>query len=196
MVAFFFNIFVVFLKIIIILTPLLISIAYFTLDEKRIMDSDFKFLQPFTKKFNSFIKENIFPRASLENIFLLSGLYCFFLSIVCWSLISVSRASSNEDFFFIYFLFINLFSFATHLYSCWAYVHSRPRFLLCLKLASVNIYWFSKDFVLFLGMLTFREPTLAESFLVIFSIWHYLCFQYKLYSVNPSILYPAKIVEK
>ena len=89
------------LKILAIVVPLLISVAYFTIAERKIMGSIHRrrgpnvigflgLLQPLADGLNLFAKETIFPSNSNILIFLLAPMLSFILSLIGWSVIPFS----------------------------------------------------------------------------------------------------------
>lgn len=90
------------LKILAIVVPLLISVAYFTIAERKLMGSIQRrrgpnvigflgLLQPLADGLKLFVKETVFPSNSNLYIFLLSPLLSFILSLVGWSVIPLSE---------------------------------------------------------------------------------------------------------
>jgi NADH-quinone oxidoreductase subunit H len=86
------------LKILIIVVPLLISVAYFTLAERKIMGSIQRrrgpnvvgylgLLQPLADGLKLFVKETILPTSANTGIFLLAPLLTFILSLMGWAVI-------------------------------------------------------------------------------------------------------------
>ena len=86
------------LKIVFLILPLLISIAYFTLIERKILSSIqrrkgpnvvgiFGLLQPLADGLKLFTKETILPSNSDIILFILSPILTFFLSLVSWVVI-------------------------------------------------------------------------------------------------------------
>ena len=86
------------LKILSIVVPLLISVAYFTLAERKIMGTIQRrrgpnvigylgLLQPLADGLKLFAKETIFPSAANIGIFLLAPLLTFILSLMGWAVI-------------------------------------------------------------------------------------------------------------
>jgi len=89
------------LKILAIVVPLLISVAYFTIAERKIMGSIHRrrgpnvigflgLLQPLADGLKLFAKETIFPSNSNIIIFLLAPMLSFILSLMGWSVIPFS----------------------------------------------------------------------------------------------------------
>jgi len=93
-----FTSFVYIIKILIVIVPLLISVAYFTLVERKVMGSIQRrrgpnvvgylgLLQPLADGLKLFVKETILPTAANTRIFLLSPLLTFILSLMGWGVI-------------------------------------------------------------------------------------------------------------
>ena len=81
------------LKIILLILPLLIAVAYFTLAERKILSSiqrrkgpnvvgTFGLLQPLADGLKLFVKETIFPSNSNIIIFLIAPMLTFILSLI------------------------------------------------------------------------------------------------------------------
>jgi len=92
------TIFILILKILIIIVPLLLSVAYFTLAERKIMGSIQRrrgpnvvgylgLLQPLADGLKLFVKETILPTSANQGIFLLAPFLTFLLSLMGWAII-------------------------------------------------------------------------------------------------------------
>jgi len=90
------------LKILVIVIPLLISVAYFTIAERKIMGSIQRrrgpnvigflgLLQPLADGLKLFAKETILPSNSSITIFLFAPILTFILSLIGWSVIPFSE---------------------------------------------------------------------------------------------------------
>ena len=90
------------LKILIIIIPLLISVAYFTLAERKILGAIqrrrgpnvvgvFGLLQPLSDGFKLLVKELILPSSSNKLIFIISPLLTFFISMLGWAVIPYDK---------------------------------------------------------------------------------------------------------
>merc|ERR1712048_1035571 len=90
------------IKLITIVIPLLISVAYFTLVERKLMGSIQRrkgpnvigflgLLQPLADGLKLFIKETILPSNSNVYMFLLAPIISFVLSLIGWSVIPLSK---------------------------------------------------------------------------------------------------------
>ena len=95
------NIFLLIFKIVIIIIPLLISVAYFTIAERKIMGGIqmrrgpnivgyIGLLQPLSDGLKLFAKEIIFPNSTDEFIFFIAPLMALILSILGWGVIPFS----------------------------------------------------------------------------------------------------------
>merc|ERR1712038_1791861 len=96
------------IKLITIVIPLLISVAYFTLAERKIMGSIQRrrgpnvigylgLLQPLADGLKLFVKETILPSNSNIYIFILAPLLTFILSLIGWSVIPISETIVISD---------------------------------------------------------------------------------------------------
>jgi NADH-quinone oxidoreductase subunit H len=92
------------LKILIIVVPLLISVAYFTLAERKILGAIqrrrgpnvigiYGLLQPLSDGFKLLVKETVLPSSSNKFIFIISPLITFILSLVGWAIIPYDKYS-------------------------------------------------------------------------------------------------------
>ena len=107
-----------FLKILVIIVPLLISVAFFTIAERKIMGSIqmrrgpniigfIGLLQPLADGAKLFTKETIIPSSSNEQLFFLAPFMALFLSLVGWVVIPFSEGLFLCDFNLgILFLFV------------------------------------------------------------------------------------------
>lgn len=97
-----------FIKILIIIVPLLLSVAYFTLAERKIMGSIqrrrgpnvvgvYGLLQPLADGFKLLVKETILPSSSNKFIFLLAPVLTFLLSLMGWAVIPYNSTGVLAD---------------------------------------------------------------------------------------------------
>ena len=106
------------LKILIIIIPLLISVAYFTLAERKLMGSVQRrkgpnvvgflgLLQALADGLKLFSKETILPSSSNIIIFISAPFLSFFLSLISWSVIPFSETAVLVDLNFgVIYLFL------------------------------------------------------------------------------------------
>jgi len=96
------------LKILGIVIPLLISVAYFTIAERKFMGSIQRrrgpnvigfvgLLQPLADGLKLFVKETILPSNSNVYVFLLAPLITFILSLIGWSVIPLTKTVVISD---------------------------------------------------------------------------------------------------
>lgn len=96
------------IKILIIIVPLLIAIAYLTLAERKILGSIqlrkgpnivgvFGLLQPIADGLKLFSKETILPTQANLGIFILAPILAFFLALLSWAVIPYSRGAVVAD---------------------------------------------------------------------------------------------------
>ena len=96
------------LKILAIVVPLLISVAYFTIAERKFMGSIQRrkgpnvigflgLLQPLADGLKLFVKETILPSSSNVYIFLLAPIITFILSLIGWAVIPLSESIVISD---------------------------------------------------------------------------------------------------
>jgi NADH-quinone oxidoreductase subunit H len=103
-----FFIVIVILKILAVIIPLLISVAYFTLAERKIMGSIqrrkgpnvigwFGLLQPLADGLKLFVKETILPSNSDLVVFVSAPIITFVLSLVGWAVIPFGEGIVGSD---------------------------------------------------------------------------------------------------
>ena len=96
------------LKILAIVVPLLISVAYFTIAERKLMGSIQRrrgpnvigflgLLQPLADGLKLFVKETILPSNSNIYVFLLAPLLTFILSLIGWAVIPLAETIVISD---------------------------------------------------------------------------------------------------
>jgi len=97
-----FDIILNLLKILFIVVPLLISVAYFTLAERKILAAIqrrkgpnvvgvYGLLQPLSDGLKLFVKETVIPSSSNPLLFIFSPILTFLLSLMGWAIIPFSK---------------------------------------------------------------------------------------------------------
>jgi NADH-quinone oxidoreductase subunit H len=95
-------------KILIIVVPILISVAYFTLAERKILGAiqrrmgpnvigTYGLLQPLSDGFKLLVKETIRPSSANPIIFVLSPILTFVVSLMGWSVVPFSEHAMLSD---------------------------------------------------------------------------------------------------
>jgi NADH-quinone oxidoreductase subunit H len=99
---------IIIFKILIIIIPLLIAVAYFTLAERKILGviqrrrgpnviGTFGLLQPLSDGLKLLIKEIIIPSSSNKSLFLLAPIITFCISLMGWAVIPYSKYSTLSE---------------------------------------------------------------------------------------------------
>ncbi len=105
---FMFNLFIILIKILSIILPLLIAVAYFTLVERKVLGAiqrrrgpnvvgAYGLLQPLADGFKLLVKETILPSNSNKFIFILSPIITFVISLMGWAVIPFNKFSLYAD---------------------------------------------------------------------------------------------------
>jgi len=92
------------IKILVIIVPLLISVAYFTLAERKILGAIqrrrgpnvvgvYGLLQPLSDGFKLLVKETVLPSSANKLIFILSPILTFVISLMGWAIIPFDKYS-------------------------------------------------------------------------------------------------------
>jgi NADH-quinone oxidoreductase subunit H len=100
----FYDTFISILKILLIVVCLLISVAYFTLAERKILGAIqrrrgpnvvgvYGLLQPLSDGFKLFVKETVYPSNANIFLFVISPMITFIVSLIGWGLIPFSENS-------------------------------------------------------------------------------------------------------
>ena len=98
------QILIILLKILVIIVPLLISVAYFTLAERKVLGAiqrrrgpnvvgAYGLLQPLSDGFKLLVKETVLPSSANQLIFILSPILTFVISLMGWAVIPYDKYS-------------------------------------------------------------------------------------------------------
>jgi NADH-quinone oxidoreductase subunit H len=104
----FFLIIIIVIKILSIVVPLLIAVAYFTIAERKIMGAMQRrrgpnvvgfigLLQPLADGLKLFVKETTLPASANKSIFLIAPALSFILSLIGWSVVPFSSGVVLSD---------------------------------------------------------------------------------------------------
>ena len=96
------------LKILIIIVPVLISVAYFTHIERKLLGAIqrrrgpnvvgvFGLMQPLADGFKFLVKEIVLPSTSNKFVFLLAPVFTFIISLMSWSVLPLGQQSVLAD---------------------------------------------------------------------------------------------------
>jgi len=103
-----FFLLIVLLKILFIIVPLLVSVAYFTLAERKILGAIqrrrgpnvigvYGLMQPLADGFKLLVKETVLPSNSNKFIFIISPVITFFISLMGWAVIPFDKYSTLSE---------------------------------------------------------------------------------------------------
>lgn len=174
-------------KILIIIIPLLIAVAYFTLAERKVMGSIQRrkgpnvvgflgLLQALADGLKLFVKETILPSNSNIIIFVAAPFLSFFLSLISWSVIPFSENSLLIDLNFgvIYLFAISSLSVFGLIMAGWS-SNNKYSFLGALRsTAQIISYEVSIGFVIINVALCSGTFNLSEIVLSQKQIWYFI----------------------
>ncbi len=175
------------LKILIIIIPLLISVAYFTLAERKLMGSVQRrkgpnvvgflgLLQALADGLKLFSKETILPSSSNIIIFISAPFLSFFLSLISWSVIPFSETAVLVDLNFgvIYLFAISSLSVFGIIMAGWS-SNNKYSFLGALRSsAQIISYEVSIGFVIVNVILCAGTFNLSEIVISQTKIWYFV----------------------
>jgi NADH-quinone oxidoreductase subunit H len=177
------------LKTIIIILPLLISVAYFTIAERKIMGSIqirkgpntigfFGLLQPLSDGAKLFSKEIIILSSSDEFIFLLAPLMSLFLSIMGWAIVPFGKGIflSDLNLGVLYTFLISALNVYSLLFAGWS-SNSKYSFLGAIRsVAQMISYEIAIGFSCLILVLSTNSFNLSKIVIVQESIWFLIPF--------------------
>nr|WQF69587.1 NADH dehydrogenase subunit 1 [Pleonosporium sp.] len=174
------------LKIVNVILPLLIAVAYATLAERKVMAAIqrrtgpnivgvFGLLQPLADALKLFVKETVLPSSANLNIFLLAPILTFFLSLLMWCTIPIGEGLIFADLNIgvLYVLAISSIGVYGVIMSGWS-SNSKYAFLGALRSAAqmisyeVSIGLILINVLICVGSLNFSEIVLAQQFVWFF----------------------------
>ena len=168
------------IKIIVVIIPLLIAVAYLTLAERKVMAAIqrrkgpnivgiFGLLQPLADGLKLFVKETILPSSSNLYIFILAPILTFFLGLLSWCIIPLGEGLVYSDLNVgvLYLLAISSLGVYGIIMSGWS-SNSKYAFLGALRSAAqmisyeISIGLIVINVLLCAGSLNFSEIVLAQ----------------------------------
>nr|YP_010484904.1 NADH dehydrogenase subunit 1 [Hypnea cervicornis]UVW80598.1 NADH dehydrogenase subunit 1 [Hypnea cervicornis]WCH57956.1 NADH dehydrogenase subunit 1 [Hypnea marchantiae] len=175
------------LKIVLIIVPLLIAIAYMTLAERKVMAAMqrrkgpnvvgvFGLLQPLADGLKLFVKETVLPSSANIMIFVLAPIITFLLALVSWCVIPVGEGLVYSDINLgvLYILAISSLGVYGIITSGWA-SNSKYAFLGALRSAAQMVsYEVSIGLILINVLVCVGSLNLSEIVLAQQSIWFIL----------------------
>ena len=177
----------IFLKILIIVLPVLISVAYFTLAERKIMASIQRrkgpnvigflgLLQPLADGLKLLVKETIIPSSSNLVLFILSPILAFSLSLINWAVIPFTEhcVLSDLNIGILYILTISSLNVYSIILAGWS-SNSKYSFLGAVRSASQMIsYEVSIGFTLLTVVICSNSFNLSKIVLAQNKTWYIL----------------------
>ena len=181
------HLYYIILKIIIIILPLLIAIAYLTLTERKVMAAmqrrkgpnivgGFGLLQPLSDGLKLFLKETILPSSANLSIFILAPILTFFIGLLSWCIIPIGEGLvfSDLNLGVLYLLSISSLGIYGIIISGWA-SNSKFAFLGALRSAAqmisyeVSIGLIILSILICIGSLNFSTIVLTQQ-----KIWFFI----------------------
>jgi NADH-quinone oxidoreductase subunit H len=173
------------LKILAIVVPLLISVAYFTLAERKLMGSIQRrrgpnvigylgLLQPLADGLKLFAKESILPSNANTALFILAPMITFILSLMGWAVIPFGEGIvlSNINVGILYLFAVSSLSVYGIILSGWS-SNSKYAFLGAIRSAAQMIsYEVSIGFIVVIVVITAGSFNLSEIVLAQTKVWY------------------------
>jgi len=184
------------LKILVLVVCLLISVAYFTLAERKLMGGIQRrrgpnvigwvgLFQPLADGLKLFVKETVIPTNSNQFVFVLAPMLTFFFSILAWLIIPFSETTVLFDgnLALLYFFAISSLCVYGIILSGWS-SNSKYSFLGCLRsVAQMISYEVSMGFIFLIVIVSSGSLNLVDIILSQKYIWYavphlpvFLCF--------------------
>jgi NADH-quinone oxidoreductase subunit H len=177
------------LKILIIVVPLLLSVAYFTLAERKIMGAIqrrrgpnvvgvYGLLQPLADGFKLLIKETIIPSSANKVLFFIAPMITFILSLMGWAVIPFNETAllSDINLGILYLFAISSLSVYGIIMSGWA-SNSKYAFLGALRSAAQMVsYEVSIGFIIISIVLCVGSFNLSEIVYAQKNVWFIIPF--------------------
>ncbi len=181
------HFFTLILYVIAIIGPLLISVAFLTYLERKVIAlvqyrkgpnvvGFFGLLQPFADGVKLFTKETIIPASSSKLIFVLAPMISFSLSLIAWSVIPISEnvVLSNINVGILYIFAVSSLSIYGIIMAGWA-SNSKYAFLGALRSAAQMVsYEVSIGLVIVCVLLCVGSLNLSDIVLAQKSCWYFL----------------------
>lgn len=163
------------IKILVIVVPVLIAVAYITYFERKIIGSmqlrkgpnvvgPFGLLQPFADGMKLFLKETIIPASANRAVFILAPMVTFFLALISWAVIPFGEGLVLADINvgILYLLAISSLGVYGILMAGWA-SNSKYAFLGALRCAAQMVsYEVSMGFVIITVLLCVGSLNLSD----------------------------------
>jgi len=179
--------FIIILKILAIVVPLLISVAYFTLAERKLMASIQRrrgpnvigylgLLQPLADGLKLFAKESILPSNANTTLFILAPMITFILSLMGWAVIPFGEGIvlSNINVGVLYLFAVSSLSVYGIILAGWS-SNSKYAFLGAIRSAAQMIsYEVSIGFIVVVVVITAGSFNLSEIVLAQTKVWYIL----------------------
>lgn len=185
----FLEIIIYLIKILIVILPLLISVAYFTLAERKGLATiqrrmgpnvvgTYGLLQPLADGFKLFMKENVVPSNANTILFIISPIITFIVSLIGWAVVpyDIFSTTSVLNIGMIYLFAVSSLGFYGIAMSGWA-SNSKYPFLGSLRsTAQMVSYEVSLGFVILTIILCVGSFDLKEIIMSQIDIWYVVPF--------------------